>query len=694
MAVLEKIRVKFGIVISIIIALALLSFIIDPSTLESALNSMSSKNDVGMIAGKKVSYTDFQSDIDRYTTINELVSGSSAKNEDTQKSIRNAAWQELLDKYMFVKNAKNAGIAVGDAEMVELTSGENLSPVMRQNPVFLDESGTFSMDRLHSCLSNLDSDKTGRLRVYWTYLQNTIYNQQFYQKYGALFTASNIENDLQLKDDIAANNTTVSLDYCVSYYPAAAVDSTIKVSNDEISAFYNAHKKLFKQKASRDIEYVVFEVVPSDADLNAVSLEMTSLYNEFATTDNMKSFLLKNSEQQLSTAWFKNGDLSSVSKTLNDQIFSGSKVTQVIKEGNVFYAAREMDSKMVPDSAYVKHILLQGPNAAKTADSLVTVLGSKGANFSNLAATYSADKSSSADGERGNIGWMTQNYMIPGFESVLEAPVDKPFVLTTQYGTHVVVVTKKSAPIEKKQIAILAKTTIASKETYNKYYSQANTFSVLTKGSYDGYKKALDSTKVYSHSLNVTEATSTYGSIDQAKEVTRWAFDNKIGKASGIITVNNNYFFVATVKGIHNEGVAPLKDASSAIKDKLYQEKLQDKQTKTMAEKVKGKTSVADAAVALGLTPEHRDGVSLAATNLDPALLGAAAVAKEGQMVGPFAGSMGAYVLTVSNKQVGSFYTSKDAINMATQKSQYMSQLILPVMEDYDNVKDNRERFY
>ena len=51
MALLEKIRVKFGLVISIIIALALLSFIIDPSTLESALNSMSSKYDVGKVAG-------------------------------------------------------------------------------------------------------------------------------------------------------------------------------------------------------------------------------------------------------------------------------------------------------------------------------------------------------------------------------------------------------------------------------------------------------------------------------------------------------------------------------------------------------------------------------------------------------------------------------------------------------------------
>ena len=47
MAVLQNIRVKFGLVISIIIALALLSFIIDPTTLSTALQSMSSKYDVG-----------------------------------------------------------------------------------------------------------------------------------------------------------------------------------------------------------------------------------------------------------------------------------------------------------------------------------------------------------------------------------------------------------------------------------------------------------------------------------------------------------------------------------------------------------------------------------------------------------------------------------------------------------------------
>ena len=69
MAVLETIRVKFGILITVLIAVALLSFIIDPSTLQSVSSSMSSKYDVGEINGKSVSYTDFQADIDRFKVI-------------------------------------------------------------------------------------------------------------------------------------------------------------------------------------------------------------------------------------------------------------------------------------------------------------------------------------------------------------------------------------------------------------------------------------------------------------------------------------------------------------------------------------------------------------------------------------------------------------------------------------------------
>lgn len=693
MAALEKIRSKFGLAVSILIALALLSFIIDPGTLQTAINSMSTKYDVGKIDGKRISYTDFQENVEKFTSINEIISGSSSQNEQTQKNIRNAAWQDMMDKYLFIKNAKAAGIKVGEDEMLSLVSSSNPSAILVQNPIFMDESGNYSEEVLRQFLSMVESDQTGRYRQYWDYLQNTIYTQQFYQKYGALFNASNYTNALQMSHAMASGNTTADVDFCVEYFPMYH-DSSVVVTNDEVRRYYKAHKEFFKQqKDSRDMEYVVFEVVPSSDDINNTSLAMSNLYDEFVSTDNMKSFLAKNSDSPLSNYWYKSGELRTINEEIDAQIFGGKDLTQVVKSGDDFFAARTMATKMLPDSVYVKHILLQGANAATKADSLVNVL-KKGENFSNLASMYSLDTGSAADGELGSIGWMTQTYMIPGMDSVIEAKVGTPFVLKTSYGTHVVLVTKTSKPMLKKQVAVFKKSALASKETYNKYYAQASRFAAIANGSYDGYKRAVDSLKVYSHNLTITEATSSFGSIDQAKTVTRWVFDNKIGKASSILTVNTNYFFIAAVKGEHKAGYVPVEEATGVISNRLYTQKLQQRTMDEVKEKIKGAKSMEEVSERLGVEVEHSEAVSLASNTLDPAMLGAAVTINDGVVFGPVKGAMGVYVFQTSNRQLGSFYTEDDARLREQQKTQYMGQFILSVMAENAGVEDNRERFY
>ena len=87
MAVLETLRTKFGMAITILVALGLLSFIIDPSSLETAYHAMSSKYDVGEIDGKSISYNDFQAEVDHYKDISQLLSGSSAESTQQQAQI-------------------------------------------------------------------------------------------------------------------------------------------------------------------------------------------------------------------------------------------------------------------------------------------------------------------------------------------------------------------------------------------------------------------------------------------------------------------------------------------------------------------------------------------------------------------------------------------------------------------------------
>ncbi|MBQ8070856.1 MAG: SurA N-terminal domain-containing protein [Bacteroidales bacterium] len=698
MAVLEKIRVKFGLAASIIIALGLLSFIVSPSDIASAFQSMSSKYDVGEIGNKSISYTDFQEDVQRMTSVNEIISGTSASSAAQQEQIRNAAWQNLVYKHLFIPEANAAGITVGEDELVDLSTGNYISPLISQNPLFVDENGSFSKDAVLTFVRNINADETGQLKLYWDYLQENVLNEQYYEKYASLFTQSNITNPLMLRRKIAENNNTTDVDFVMVPY-SYTTDSSIVVSDNEIKEYYNSHKNLFRQQASRDMEYVVYEVVPSATDIESTKNSVAEMYEEFAQSDNVRNFLLRNSDRAYSEYWYKQGELSTISSDIDNFVWSSNDagVSDIITSGNTFYVARVMDSQMIPDSAYVKHILLQSADADHVADSLLNVINN-GENFANLAALYSDDQGSTVDGEMGNIGWMTQNYMIPGFEGVFTAALNKPYILKTQYGTHIVEVTKKTAPVAKKQVAILEKEALASKETFNDYYNRANTFATAAAGSYQNYRKAVDTLGVYSHPVsNLLESSNQLGAIDNTKEVTRWIFDNKAGKVSPIITVDNNYFFIATVKDIHKEGYATVNEAASVIREQLYFDKMSEKKAAEIKEKISGMNDLEQIAETLGSTVSSQSGIafsSLTSQSLDPKFIGALSAAPEGQVCGPVAGSVGVYVFKVTGRDTGAFFTEEDSKNRDLQEAQYLTQYLLPVMMQDNDVKDNRARFY
>lgn len=698
MAVLEKIRVKFGLAASIIIALGLLSFIVSPSDIASAFQSMSSKYDVGEIGNKSISYTDFQEDVQRMTSVNEIISGTSASSAAQQEQIRNAAWQNLVYKHLFIPEANAAGITVGEDELVDLSTGNYISPLISQNPLFVDENGSFSKDAVLTFVRNINADETGQLKLYWDYLQENVLNEQYYEKYASLFTQSNITNPLMLRRKIAENNNTTDVDFVMVPY-SYTTDSSIVVSDNEIKEYYNSHKNLFRQQASRDMEYVVYEVVPSATDIESTKNSVAEMYEEFAQSDNVRNFLLKNSDRAYSEYWYKQGELSTISSDIDNFVWSSNDagVSDIITSGNTFYVARVMDSQMIPDSAYVKHILLQSADADHVADSLLNVINN-GENFANLAALYSDDQGSTVDGEMGNIGWMTQNYMIPGFEGVFTAALNKPYILKTQYGTHIVEVTKKTAPVAKKQVAIFEKEALASKETFNDYYNRANTFATAAAGSYQNYRKAVDTLGVYSHPVNnLLESSNQLGAIDNTKEVTRWIFDNKAGKVSPIITVDNNYFFIATVKDIHKEGYATVNEAASVIREQLYFDKMSEKKAAEIKDKISGMNDLEQIAETLGSTVSSQSGIafsSLTSQSLDPKFIGALSVAPEGQVCGPVAGSVGVYVFKVTGRDTGAFFTEEDSKNRDLQEAQYLTQYLLPVMMQDNDVKDNRARFY
>ena len=595
MAVLETIRVKFGIVITALIAVALLSFIIDPQTLQQVWFSVSSKNDVGQIDSKSISYEEFQKEVDKLTAL------YGARGEEQQQEINNLAWQTLINKYLFIRNANKAGVNVSDAEMVSIISGDIASPVLNQNPYFVDENGVFSVDRVLEMSKFAASDQSGQAKAFWSYVQNEVKNEMYYSKYASLLNASNFNNTLMAANQIAESNNTFNVEFVMVPF-GFEKDSTIVVSDKEVKAYYNAHKKFYKQPASRDIEYVEFEIKPSAEDIEAANNAIVKVYDEFKNTDQVKNFLSRNSDRKFDETWYKDGDLNTVSRKVNDFVFtSKNKVSEVIEDGESLFVVRVLDSK-------------------------------------------------------------------------------------------------KENGVTMKQVAILEKAPYASEKTKSAAYAKANAFAAEATGSYENFTKAVQEQGLYARPVSkMLEGTDRLGSIERTKEITRWAFDAKKGAVSEIKNIDNKYFVVAVVTGIHEEGYTPVSEVSSMIENVLYAEKLAEKKVAEVAEKVAGLEDMQAIAEALGTTVSTQEGVVFATSGyqtLDPKFVGAASVAEKGTVSAPVAGNVGVYVYKVTGRETGASFTEEDAKNLAAQKSYYVTQMLIPTMMEDADVKDNRARFF
>ena len=120
MASLNTLRTKFGIVLSIVIAGALLAFIL---SLKTEMGFSGNDPRVGVINGKKINYSEY------YNQYEQIKAQSGAQESDEQQSamLANAAWQALIGKYVLEPGFDKMGLRVTEPERLSMVSGQHPS---------------------------------------------------------------------------------------------------------------------------------------------------------------------------------------------------------------------------------------------------------------------------------------------------------------------------------------------------------------------------------------------------------------------------------------------------------------------------------------------------------------------------------------------------------------------------------------
>ena len=685
MAVLEKIRVKFGILITVLVALALLSFILDPTTLRSAFDRFSSDNKVGTMNGKSVSYKEFYEELNTYTEIAKMM-GQNPSSEEQQAQLRDAAWQSIFDNEVFIPKAEAAGLSVGEEEMLDLTQGNNISPVLLQQGLFLDRDGNFSRETVVDFVQSIDSDDSGNSAAYWSFLEEGVFRNQLYAKYASLLEKSDVLSDLEKARLVADGNVTADVDFV--FEPVSFVtDSTVKVSSEEIRRYFNDHKEQFKQPANRDIEYVMWEVVPSAQDYADTKAEFDALYEDFAKADNLKAFVTLNSDSKWNPYYFTEDQLS-VTPEFQQTAFHApvGTVSPVVTEDKAYAAMRVADVRMMADSAHVYYKVYPYSQEAE-------------------ADVFVNDQLRKTDiSQFTEMGWITQDFILANGLNELDAAFDSPQKVfkvknVNNQAILAVYVPERTKALKKVQVATLMKNVLPSDETYRDFQMKAVEFADACDGKYENFQKLSQEQNLPVIPINnMLQTNRRIGPADNAREVVSWVFDKKTkaGQVSDLKIVDNKYYFVTAVTKVRKEGYADIQDVASDISSLLKARKTVAVKLDEVKEKIAGLTTLEQVAETLGTTVSHYPGISFGSTQFnqnDPALVGAVAAAPEGtiQTVG---GNVGVYVFEVSNRTAGNFFSENDAATQLARKASWHNSILQSVIANEADIKDNRARFF
>ena len=687
MAVLEKIRVKLGILISILIAVALLSFIIDPNTLGSTLQSMSKENNVGSMNGKPITYREYFTAVEQNTALMQALTGSSANSEESINQVREMTWTQLFNQKVFFPKIKDAGYSVEDAEMVELLQGENPSPVIAQQRMFVGEDGRFSPDAVKEFVSQMDLEESATPRKYWEYLKETVYANQMYSKYNSALRNSATLSPVQIERAVADGNTVKDIDWFVVPIDFG-VDSTLQVSAAEVNKYYNDRKKLFVQPANRDIEYVVFEVVPSQEDIDETKSAFEELYAQFAETDNLKNFIALNSDRRWDDTFYSKEEIARRTPAFADYAFgSGPAISPIDSTSAAFSAVRVAERKTMPDSVSITYALFPTDQRA-TADSLLAAVRKDGASADMMPSGWATMSTMAASG------------MDPFFEAFEMKPGETRLIEIDQYQMLAVLKLEKATkPKEKVKLALLSKNINPSDNTYRDYNMKAADLADRSDGKYEKFAEIVKEENLPVIPMErVTIDTKRIGMCDNARSVVHWVFDRKTkeGSVSDVITVDNKYYFVTAVTKTRKEGQVPIEDVKDEILLQLINQKKVEKLVDECSAKVSGGESLEILAEKFGASVNHTDGISFSNTDMsmEPSLVGAVAIAPEGKITGPVKGGFGVYWFQVTNEAVGEYYTEVDALNKNTQKALTVMRSLTDIVSQQADVKDYRAKFY
>jgi len=711
MAALGSIR-KRGVTLIIIVALGLFAFIAGDMFKGCEYFEGQKRQQVGEVLGQKVSIQDFQQLVEEYTDVIKMTQGRDNLSEEEQNQLRDQVWNTYVNNKLIEAEAKKLGLAVTDKEIQDILR-EGTNPMLMQSPFVNQQTGRFDLSLLTKFQADYQkamadpqlAEQYQRINNYWLFIEKTLREQTLAMKYQALLAHCLFSNPVSAKMAFEGQNVESEVKLASLAYNSIN-DNDVKVEDADLKAYYDSHKEEFRQYIeSRNIKYVAYQVVPSQADRAALMKTMQEaakgLQEGAAPAE-----VVRKAQSQVAYSGIlatRNAFPSDIALKLDSMSVGQVLAPFETPYDNTLNVVKLINKTQLPDSVEYRQIQVFAATvdeARTKADSIYKALKA-GANFDTLAVKY---------GQTGAKSWITSAM----YERSTSLDADSKLLVSTlntiptnelknlelTQGNLIIQVTDRKAMTTKYDVAVVKHTIDFSKNTYNEAYNKFSQFVSENQTLEDIEKNAEKFGFKVLDRADVTNTEHGIAGIRQTNDALRWVFDAKPGNVSQLYECgNNDQLLVVALTGINPVGYRSLEASKEQVKSLV----LRDKKFDMLAAKLNGVTSI-QAAQQKGALLTDVPQVTFSAPVFvqttgasEPAISGAVAATAAGKFnTKVIKGNAGAYMVQVvkkGNREGATFNAATSEMELKQRALQaagrFMQELYLKA-----DVVDNRYLFF
>lgn len=731
MSVIQSIRDKYAKWAVVAIALALIGFIL--TDYFSAQNRMSGgSTTIGTVNGKKIDYLDFESKLKVAEAQGQQQAQQLGREytDGERYQSNEQLWNQEVDQVIMLSEFKKAGVEVGAKEFNDWLFGQNPPSDLRQR-FTNQETGEYDGAAAQNAINQMkrSTNQTDRDQLS-TYLAIMEFNRKS-EKFNAILSNSVYYPKWYAEKQNTEAAALAKVSY-VEYSYGKINDSSITVTDKEIEEYVNRYKENFPQEEARNIAFVIFDAKATAADSVLSLQQLAERKTEFAATEEPGNFL----NRYGSTIEFYDGyyGKSQIQVPAKDSIFALAKgaVYGPYLDGNSYVMAKLVDTKSMPDSAKVRHILiktfdpqtnqtlLDDSTAKKRIDSIdVAIKG--GARFDSMAVKYSNDGSAAKGGllelpDQAGVpqAYFSQGRTVPEFNDFsFQGKKGEKKIVKTVYGYHLMEILDQKNFQPHYKVAYFAKNIVASPETEQKVLEEASGFASSSqdlKSFEENIKKSngklvrLEATNIKPTDFTIPSLNTDFNQQVNCRQLVREVYKADKGdvlKQERIGEIRNGYrYVVAAVTDVLNKGTQPASVARPRVEPIL-----KSKKKAAQARKLLGNiTTLEAAAAALQDSIKTVDSVTMDIRNrfgFDANAVGAIFnPANKGKLVTePIEGASKLYVLRVDDVYTTAVINAdierKKSDLRGNGKSMHgIYSMPAMLMRKQANIKDNRKNFY